>query len=501
MSRSNDRLVGAPAAARARARLRLRAWVRGGATVLSGAVLAAGLAGCVAGPDFAAPPAPASARYTADPLPNLAAGDTMLDPALAPPERWWALLDSPRLDSTIREALAANRSLDAARSTLAEAQALSDASTAGRFPHVDLDASAGRQKYGAAFLGPERLPPFTYYSIGPAVSYTFDFAGGVRRTIEQQRALSEYRQHELDAAALSVSGNVAMQALAAASARAQIENLEALLEDDRADLKLVQDSFADGAATRVDVLNARSQLANDETLLPPLRRQLSIATHALALLAGRTPSEWAAPDFRLDEFKLPPRLPLTVPSELVHRRPDILAAEAQLHAATAAVGVASANLYPQVSLTATGSIQANALHALFDASSAAGGVAGSLTAPLFDHGALRDRQRAALDAMHGSLANYEQVVLSSFDQVADALEALDHDQELLASEQSAVATAADNLALTRESYSAGNSGVLQVLEAQRQNQQARLGLVSAQSQRLQDTVQLLLALGGRTPQT
>jgi NodT family efflux transporter outer membrane factor (OMF) lipoprotein len=464
-----------------------------------GALLIAGVAGCVAGPDFAAPPAPTAADYTADPLPNLAHSDTTLDSALAAPAQWWAPLNSPRLDSTIRAALAANRSLDAARSTLAEAQAFSAASEAGRYPHVDLDASAGRQKYGAAFLGPERLPPFTYFSIGPAVSYSFDFAGGVRRTIEQQRAMTDYQQRELDAAALSVSGNVAIQALAAAAARAQIDNLEVLLEDDRSDLKLVQDSFADGAATRVDLLNAQSQLANDQTLLPPLRRDLSTASHALALLVGRTPAEWTPPDFRLDEFNPPARLPLTVPSELVHRRPDILAAEAQLHAATAALGVASANLYPQVSLTGSASLQADALHALFDASSAAGGLAGSFTAPLFDHGALRAKQRAAVAAMHASLANYEQVVLSSFAQVADALEALDHDQELLASEQGAVAIAAENLALTRESYSAGNSGVLQVLEAQRQNQQARIGLVHAQSQRLQDTVQLLLALGGRTP--
>jgi NodT family efflux transporter outer membrane factor (OMF) lipoprotein len=311
--------------------------------------------------------------------------------------------------------------------------------------------------------------------------------------------MTDYQQHELDAAALSVSGNVAMQALAAASARAQIDNLATLLADDRRNLQLVQDSFTEGAATRVDLLNAQSQLANDETLLPPLRRDLSVASHALSLLLGRTPADWSAPDFTLDEFALPARLPLTLPSELVHRRPDILAAEAQLHAATAAVGVASANLYPQIGLTASASLQANTLQTLFDASSAAGGVAGSLTQPLFDHGALRARQQAARDAMHGSLANYQQVVLRSFAQVADALEALDQDQELLSSEQGAVAIAAENLALTRESFSAGNSGVLQVLEAQRQNQQARIGLVHAQSQHLQDTVQLLLALGGQSP--
>ena len=454
--------------------------------------LAAALAGCVAGPNFVAPPAPTASSYTAD---------TTIDATLPEPDRWWALLNSPRLDSAIREALAANRSLDGARATLAEAQAVSAASESGRYPQVDLDAGVGRQKYGAAFLGPEHLPPFTYFSIGPAVTYAFDFAGGVRRTIEQQRAMTDYQRHELDAAALSVSGNVAMQAVAAATARAQLDNLEALLADDRSDLKLVQDSFTDGAATRVDVLNAQSQLANDQTLLPPLRRDLSMASHALALLAGSTPAQWTAPDFKLDEFELPAHLPLTLPSELVHRRPDILAAEAQLHAATAAVGVASANLYPQVSLTATASLQANTLRTLFDASSAAGGLAGSLTQPLFDHGALRARQQAAVDAMQVSLASYEQVVLSSFAQVADALEDLEHDRELLASEQGAVAIAAENLALTRESYSAGNSGVLQVLEAQRQNQQARIGLVHAQSQRLQDTVQLLLALGGSVPRS
>src|ERR1700676_5198881 len=463
-------------------------------TLLCVTVLCAGISGCVVGPNFLAPPAPTATSYTADALANLGASHTSLDSTQPEPDEWWALLDSPRLDTTIRQALAANRSLDAARSTLAEAQSNSYGAEAGRYPHVDLDAGVGRQKYGAAFLGPQHLPPFSYYSIGPAVSYTFDFAGGVRRTIEQQRAMTDYQRRELDAAALSVSGNVAMRALAAATARAQIDNLEALLADDRSDLKLVQDSFADGAATRVDVLNAQSQLANDQTLLPPLRRDLSVANHALALLAGRTPAEWTAPEFKLDEFNLPPRLPLTVPSELVHRRPDILAAEAQLHAASAALGVASANLYPQLSLTATASLQANTLHALFDARSAAGGLAASLTQPLFDHGALRAKQHAALNAVQVSLANYEQVVLSAFGQVADALEALDHDQELLASEQSAVAVAAENLALTRESYSAGNSGVLQVLEAQRQNQQARRGLVHAQAQRLQDTVQLLLAL-------
>jgi NodT family efflux transporter outer membrane factor (OMF) lipoprotein len=290
-----------------------------------------------------------------------------------------------------------------------------------------------------------------------------------------------------------------LQAVAAAAARAQIDNLLALLEDDRKDVQLVKDAFEAGSGTRVDVLTAQSQLANDQTLLPPLRRDLSDATHALALLVGRAPSEWSAPEFRLDEFTVPARLPVSLPSELAHRRPDILAAEAQVRVATAAIGVATANLYPQITLSATGGLQSTSLSSLFDASSVAWGFMGGLTQPLFNHGQLRARQRAAIEAMHAAGSNYQQVVLSAFTQVADTLEGLDHDQELIDSEQAAVATASDNLGLTRESYSAGNSGVLQVVEAQRQNTQARLGLVRAQSLRLQDMVQLLLALGGQIP--
>jgi NodT family efflux transporter outer membrane factor (OMF) lipoprotein len=458
------------------------------------------LAGCVAGPDFAPPAAPQSRAFTAAPLTQLKNSGSEMDSSQAVPAEWWSLLNSPQLDQTIRQALTANHTLEAARATLAQARALDIVSESARFPSLELDARAGRNKYGAAFLGPAvQFPPFTFYSIGPAVSYTLDFAGGVRRTIEQQHAFTLFQQQELNAAALSVSGNIALQAVAAAAARAQLDNLLALLEDDRQDVQLVQGAFDAGSGTRVDVLTAQSQLANDQTLLPVLRRELSVATHALAILVGRAPADWSPPEFKLDEFKLPSHIPLSLPSELVHRRPDILASEAQLHVATAAVGVASANLYPQVNLTANASLQSTTLRTLFESSSGAWGFAGNLSQPLFNHGELRARQRAALEALHAAAANYQQVILNSFGQVADALEALDHDQELIDSEQAAVTIAADNLALTRESYRAGNSGVLQVLEAQRQNQQARLGLVRAQSQRLQDMVQLLVALGGQLP--
>jgi NodT family efflux transporter outer membrane factor (OMF) lipoprotein len=472
--------------------------VRGAVVVTA---LAVAVSACVAGPNFSAPPPPSDQRYTQAPLPDLTQrGDVRLDPSLPMPAQWWTLLGSERLDATIREALAGNYNLAAARQRLAQAQELTEVANAALYPQVDLTALAARQKYGAAFLGPQfKLPAFDSFEVGPNISYAFDFAGGRRRTVEQQRALAQSQQQELQAAALAVSGNVAMQALAIAAAQSQLDALEAVLADDRRNLQLVQDAFNAGSATRVDVLNAQSQLANDQTLLPPLRRQIALAQHALALLVGRTPASYPTPDFRLSEFRLPPQLPLAVPSELAHRRPDIQAAEAQLHAATAAVGIAAANLYPQIDLSANASLQSNVLGALFDIGNGGYGLTGGLTAPLFNHGALRARQRAAMDAMHAALADYQQALLSAFSQVADSLEALDHDQELLASEQSAFQISAQSLTLTRESYTAGNSGVLQVLDAQRLNEEARLGLVRVQGERYQDTVQLLLALGGSPP--
>jgi NodT family efflux transporter outer membrane factor (OMF) lipoprotein len=470
--------------------------VRRAIAALSGALLA----GCMAGPNFVAPPATTVSAYTSQAMPEIAAAGAAGQEGAPQAVFWWQLLGSGQLDATVRTAIQDNRDLRATRATLAQVDALTRASDAALYPNVSLEAGVGREKLGAESLGSFSLPPFSYYAVGASVSYLFDFSGGVHRSVEAQRARDEAQRHEADAATLALSGQVVMQALAVASTRAQIESVEALLGDDREDLRLAQDALDAGSGTRVETLSARSQLANDETLLPPLRRQLAMAQHALALLVGQAPADWSAPQFSLAEFTVPQPLPLSLPSELAHRRPDILAAEAQLHAATADVGVATANLYPQVSLNATGGPQAGVLRSLFNASAEAGGLTAGLVAPLFDHGALRARRSAAQQAQAAAMARYEQVLLRSFGQVADALESLAHDAELLQSEQSAVAIAADSLALTRESYSAGNTGVLQVLEAQRQSQQARLGLVRAQAQRDADAVELLLALGGRAPQ-
>jgi NodT family efflux transporter outer membrane factor (OMF) lipoprotein len=455
------------------------------------------LAACApVGPDFQRPQPAAPAAYTGESLPDLGGEGQRLVPGTNPSADWWQEFHSEDLDQAMEHALAGNRSLAAARASLRQAHEAVTAQAGAEYPQVDLDAGVGRDKYGAQFSGPIVFPPFTYYSVGPSVSYLLDYTGGERRAVEQQRALEENQRYQLQAAYLSLTGNVARQAVASAAASAQIEAVQALLDEDRKNVELVHTAFEAGAETRVSLLAAQSQLANDETLLPPLRQQLAVARHALSVLAGEAPAAWTPPGFSLEQMQLPQQLPLSLPSELAHRRPDILAAEAKLHAATAAEGVAVSQLYPQITLSASVSQQSSSLSHLFESSNTAWGLAAGLTAPVFDGGTLRAERRGAHAATQAATASYEQTVVESFGQVADVLTALDHDAEQLAAQQNAVDSAEANLNLTRESYAAGNVGVLQVLDAERQEQKAKLGYVQAMGQRYQDTVALYLALGG-----
>jgi NodT family efflux transporter outer membrane factor (OMF) lipoprotein len=461
------------------------------------------LGGCMVGPDFERPAGPSAERYTAQP-PALAAGDAASQkvlPGSSPSRDWWRAFGSADLDGIVDAALAHNRTLAAAAASLEQAQELARAQAGALAPQVDATGGVGRQKYGAQFLGDSpKPPPFSYLAVGATVSYALDYTGGIARSVEARYAEADRERELLDAARLSVSGNAVLQALRVASLRAQIAALDTILGEDRENLDLVQQAFDAGSVSRLDIVSAQSQLASDATLLPPLRQDLAVARHALALLVGKPPAELAAPAFDLAALTLPAELPLTLPSELAHRRPDILAAEAELHAATAAVGVATANLYPQITLSASGGLQATDFSHLFDRASNVFGLAGALVAPILDGGTLRAEQRAAVAAMHASAARYEETVLAAFGQVADTLEALQHDAEALDAQARAESAARDSLDLTRRSYNEGNVGVLQVLDAQRLFQQARLGYVRAEAQRFADTAELYLALGGAGPQ-
>lgn len=452
------------------------------------------LAACTVGPNFKAPPpVTGSTGYLPSGEAMPAALASGVSSIVAP--RWWRGFGSPTLDQVVDQALAVSPTIEQAQATLAEARQSLAAATGAEYPQADFGANAGRQKLGEASLGSQKQPAFTYFDLGPSVSYALDVFGGTRREIERQGALVDARRYQLDAARLTLTGNVLTQAFNSASAQAQIKAVGDIIADDQRNLDLVKAERAAGSVSDVDVLSAESQLANDRTLLPPLRQNLSQARHALAILAGKAPVDWAAPDFRLADFTQP-GLPLSVPSELARERPDIMVSEAQLHAASAAVGVATANLYPHITLTADVAQQAADPGHLFQPAATAWGLAAGLTAPIFHGGTLRADQQAAVDAYKASLAGYRQTVLTAFGQVADVLQALVHDDEQLTDQKRALDSATASLDLTRKSYQAGNVGFLQVLDAERLTEQARLGYVRAQAQRLQDTAQLYLALGG-----
>ena len=464
-----------------------------------------GPGGCAVGPDFARPAPPAASRYTRNPLhaeEDASKSDTVQHIALGREieGNWWTLFHSAAIDQVVAEALDHNRTLAASMATLAQAQELALARAGSQYPQVNLTAGVGRQLYGDEFLGGfAKIPPFTYFAVGPAVSYNLDYTGGVARGVEQQYALAEVEQHQRDAAYLTVTGQAVMQTVEIASVRAQIDTVETILVQDRDNLRLVQSAFDNGSVAREDVVSAQSQIANDMTLLPPLRQDLARARHALSVVLGRAPASELPNDVDLAQITLPLQLPVSLPSELAHRRPDILAAEARLHAATSAVGVAQSNLYPKIQLSASVGQQSLKADQLFDRASNAWSLISGLTAPIFDGGTLRAEKRAAVDAMRASAATYEQTVLEAFAQVADLLEGLEHDAEQLDAQDHAQQAAQSSLELARISYQEGNAGVLQVLDAERSYQQARHGYVRAMAQRYLDTVQLFLALGGTSP--
>jgi NodT family efflux transporter outer membrane factor (OMF) lipoprotein len=443
------------------------------------------LTACVAGPDFRPPE-----------IPGTGASEVLPAPMPELPE-WWKAFEWPALDELMREALAGNRDLTAAQARYAESLASAGAVAGEAQPQFGVDGGSGRQKYGFQFLGPEKVPAFHYWSVTATATWFLDYMGAERRATEREQAFAAYRQQQIASTYLTVTGNILVQAIASASARSQIAAAEAILERDARLVALVQEAQAAGEGTRMDVLNAQRQLANDRTLLPPLRKSLAQAEHALAALVGRD-SSWTAPAFELDAPHLPV-IDSTLPSEWLRTRPDVAAAEAQLHAATAAVGMATADLYPRIRLGASFGPQSDALSDLFDEDSLASSLVAGITAPIFDGGTLRARRDAAQAAMRATLAQYEQTVLQSCAQVASLLDAVRHDAELIDAQRAAGEVAAERLALARENHRAGNAGVLPVLDAELTGLLARLGHARALAQRQEDMAQLILALGGGLP--
>ncbi|MGO9851083.1 MAG: efflux transporter outer membrane subunit [Steroidobacteraceae bacterium] len=471
------------------------------------ALLAAALAAaCAVGPDFHPPAAPATEHYTRAPEPRgtvSAPGASGVAQTLSTerdiPADWWTLFHSSALDQLVRQALTDSPTVQAARATLLTAAETYKAQRGGLLlPAVDAQGQAAREREPGAVVGEPNVPSFIFnlFDASVGVTYRLDLFGASRRQVEALRAEADYQRWELEAAELTLADNVVTTAVNIASLHAQIAALTDIITSERDQLKVVQRQFDVGAASRSDVLAQQTQVADNEAQLPALEKQLAQAQHRLAVLAGRTPDDITVPDFTLDQLTLPSELPLSVPAKLVRQRPDVQAAEALLHQSSAQLGVATANMYPQLNLT--GSIGSETIQAsdLFKTGSAAWNIGGSLTQPLFHGGQLLGLKRAARADLDRATAVYRQAVLAALQDVADTLRALEADARTLQADLITESDAQDTLNMTKLQYKVGGVSYLALLNAERVYLQARQNRVQAEAARYADTAALFQALGG-----
>lgn len=458
------------------------------------------LSGCKVGPNFARPAAPASEQYDQQAQKELSAtggpiGAQRISPGQKINGDWWTAFESAKLDQVMHHAIEGNLDLAAADATIAQANEAILGARGALYPQIDYGAGIGRERSNnGGFVH----PPVTasYYAVGPVANYDFDVFGGTKRLVEQQVALADFQKRRFDAAYLTLTGDIANQAILLASARAQIDAVQILLNDDRKNLELVRSARLTGSATEVDVSLAETQLSLDQTLLPPLAQQCATARHALSVLSGVGPNDWVPPNFDLIDFTLPSNLPVSLPSEVARNRPDILEAEAELHAASAAVGVATADLYPHLTLSGFISEAAVGADSPFGPGGALWGIGAGLAGPLFHGGTLKANQRGAIDGYNASLAIYRRTVVNSLGQVADVLQSINHDAEEYSAQDQALDSAGINLRLNQQGYQEGEISVLQVLDSERSYEQALLGQIRAKTAQYLDTTQLFVALGG-----
>jgi NodT family efflux transporter outer membrane factor (OMF) lipoprotein len=473
---------------------------------LATAVTVAALSGCAVGPDYKTPEAAKAERYTAETLPQqtaatqVAGGEAQtLRSGATIPAQWWQLYGSDLISQRIEQAFAHSPTATAAQAALRQAQENLNAAVGGYYPRVDANGTVSRQKANAAVAGTGAGNTGYIYNVYGAsvdVSYTLDLFGGVRRSVESQAALAEYQQYQLEGTYLTLASNVVTATIQEASLQSQVTATEDIIKALEDQQRITEKQYELGGVALTDVLSARTQLEEIRSTIPALRQQLAQTRSQLAVLLGRLPSEQEAATLDLAQFKLPQDVPLSLPSQLAQQRPDIRAAEAQLHAASANVGVATANMFPSLTISGSYGSQSARDADLFKSATEVWSVAAGLTAPIFHGGELRARKRAAVAAYDESLANYQQTVLQAFANVADSLHALNNDADALQSRYAALTSAEKNLDLVQRSYRAGAVGYLNVLVAQRQHQQAKVNFIAAQAARYTDTAALFQALGG-----
>ena len=485
-------------------------WRRSISTILSTAPHCSRIAGiaillllnaCAVGPDFVRPAAPAVDRYTRE----VQAADGVAANGQAQrfvsgekiAADWWRLFNSPALDGAVKQAIVTNASLQSAQASLRQSQANLQAGYGVFYPQIDARFSAARQKTSPLLLGLNSVGSiFNLFTLNTIISYTLDLFGGQRRTVEAVGAQEDFERYTMLATYLTLSGNVVNTMIARAAYLAQIDATQHLIVRQQDQLAIAQAQASAGTVPYSSILSIQSQLAATQATLPTLQQKSDQAEHLLASLLGRTPAEWNPPAIELKKLSLPSDLPVSLPSDLVRQRPDILAAEEQLHAASAGIGVATAALFPTFSLNGNYGGNGTTIGAVGDPNTRFWNVGPTIDFPLFQGGAAWYRRRAAIEGYQKSLADYRQTVLNAFVQVADTLKALEHDAQSLQAQSEALQTAEQALTLVEANYRAGITGYLNVLAADVQLNQSNVNYLQALAQRYQDTVALFVALGG-----
>jgi len=471
-----------------------------------GGLAALALGGCAVGPNFHTPEPPKVSGYTREPLPSeTAAADVATGSAAQQfvrdrdvPGQWWTLYRSPGLDALVEQALKANPDLEAAQAALRAAREAYYAQRAALLPQVGAGYNVTSARVGASIAPPlaSNAELYTLHTAQLDVSYSPDVFGGVRRQVESAQAQADAQRFQTEATYLTLTTNVVGAAIQAAMLHDQIAATQTIIESDSEVLDIMRRQFALGEIGRGDVAAQEAALAQAEQTLPPLQKQYAQAEDLIADLTGRFPSETGPDNVSLSKLTLPVDLPLSLPSKLLEQRPDIRAAEANLHVASAQVGVAIANRLPNVTLTANVGGAATHIAQMFSSGNGFWTLSGTVLQPIFDGGALRHRQRGAEAAYDQAKAQYRSTVLAAFQNVADALQAIQSDATTLKAAAAGEASAAESLAIAKRQLAAGQVGAIVVLNAEQTYQQTVVTRVQAQASRYADTAALFQALGG-----
>ncbi|MGO9931377.1 MAG: efflux transporter outer membrane subunit [Steroidobacteraceae bacterium] len=464
-----------------------------------------GLCACV-GPNFHKPAPPQVDRYTIEAQPAQTASAQGPGGAAQKflaeqevPRNWWLLFGSAELNALVSEALRANPSVLSAQAALRQALENAAAQRSSYFPTVQAGFDASRNRNATGVLAPNLASGTAVYNLFTpqvTVSYVPDIFGANRRQVESLAAQAEASRFQLDATYLTLTANVITAAIEEAGFREQISATERMITLERESLSVLRRELELGAIAEVDVYAQDAALAQLEATLPPLQRQLLTTRDQLAVLTGHLPAEFKAPGLELDQLALPVDLPLGVPSQLVERRPDVRAAEAQLHAATAQVGVAIANMLPQFTITGDIGSSATAMSDLFKGGTGFWSLGANATQTLFAGGALLHHKRAADAALDQAAALYKSAVLTAFQNVADAMHALDADADALNAASRAATAAQMSLSVVRQQLELGSVSYLALVVSEQTYQQSVISLLQARSARFADTAALFQALGG-----